>query len=397
MRKTVSIITVTLVLFSMMVLVGGCKKKSGVTGVTAELFALLPANSTGVVAINFKKIAGLPSFDKMVKEMEAQKAAAKLEAEVPAPAPVEGVENAAPEGEATPAEGVEPATTEGAAAEGEVAEGETTPSETPAETVPEVTPEPEMFESYSDFVQKTGVNPKTDIIAVAMAFTGKMSMSGDADVLIVIQVNYKKDTIMNFINSQGARYTEEVYNTISMYKFADSKGKDKAFAFINDKTLAAGKPEDLKQVIDLSKGTGKSIMTNEAMIPHFKKFKSDAMAAFVFEIPVEARKVSDNPMMKFDFTKAEALIGNFDYSSGTFMGEMILVSKNKAANEQIVTVLNGFKAMGAMGGPDVVERLNNVNLTANDESVVLKLSITEALAEKLQKKMGEKKATPMGM
>lgn len=405
MRKSVSIIMVTLLMLSLVTFVGGCKKK-GVSGTTAELFALIPANSTGVISINLKKIVGLPIYDTFVKEMDTKMKAAAAAAVPQETTPAVEAETTTPtteEGEATVREGE---ASETPAAESETAdtaattEGENTeaaPAETEVTTTETPQPEPPMFESYNDFVQKMGIDPKKDLIAIAIAFTGKQGFAtNDPDVVVVMQLNYNKNTLLEFIKSKNDKFTEEAYNGIAIYKSTDAKGKEGGFAFINEKTIAAGTLASVKEVIDLSKGTGKSIMTNETMAPYFKNYNSDAILAFAFPLPAELKKPSTNPMMKVDLSKAEAITGFFDYAGNTYTGEVNLVSKDKAANDQIATVLNGLKGLASAGGPEFGELANNITITASSDAVTLKAKLTDELIKKLEKKKAESK-TATGM
>jgi hypothetical protein len=130
--------------------------------------------------------------------------------------------------------------------------------------------------------------------------------------------------------------------------------------------------------------------------PFQGKLKADSLFSFAIEFPTELRKLQDGGMFKFDLTKAEAIIGNFSYSSKTWIGEMVMISNNKEGNEQLVSTLNGLKMMGAAAGPEVGELINNIQLSANADSIVLKMKVTEELAKKL-KEMAEKKSKGMGM
>ncbi|MCP5108481.1 MAG: hypothetical protein GY950_34165 [bacterium] len=290
-----------------------------------NLLTMLPDNASGVFTVNFKKLAKLDMFDKMIKDAEA-KAADK------------------------PAEG---------------------------------------FKSYQDFVDKTGIDPKTDLFGIAVALLGKLG-PGEPDAVVVANLNYDKAKILAVMAEKELKYTEELYKDVAILKVEDEK-KDGVFAFVKDGIIAFGKVDGVKKVIDLAKGEGKSVMDNPKMKAYIDDFKADALISMAVEFPEDAKKVHQSPMgAAIDLTKAEVILGHFNYSGSAYTGEIALVCPNEEGNKQVVTTLNGFKGMAAMGGPEVMELVNNLTLSASDDKVTLAFNIPEALLEKLQKKMGEK-------
>ncbi|MCP5048386.1 MAG: hypothetical protein GY940_14550 [bacterium] len=334
MRKKFMVLPVTLLLSAMLVFVGcagGGETLGGgnpaMTAANSGLFGLVPANSTGVFTINFKKFAQSKFFDKMIEESKKKEDTEK----------------------------------EGA------------------------------FRGYEDFVTKTGIDPRKDIEAMVIAISGKIGPGVEPEVVALVQLDYQKSAILKVMKENGAQFAEEDYKGLGLFKGTDSKGKDMSVSFINDKVIAVGKTEALKQVIDLSKGEGQSIESNAKLKPYLAKLHSGALASFVIDFPEESKKVQDGGMFKFDLSKAEAITGHIDYSSGTWDAELSMISHNPDGNSQLVTTLNGMKAMGAMAGPEVGEVINNIDLSASDDRITLKLTVTEELIEKLQKMAEEKK------
>ena len=95
-------------------------------------------------------------------------------------------------------------------------------------------------------------------------------------------------------------------------------------------------------------------------------------------------------MFKADLSKAEVIVGQVDYTGSAWEGEIAVVCPNEEGNKQLVNALNGLKGMAAMGGPEVAELVNNINLSASADQITLTFSITDELIDKLKKKMEEK-------
>ena len=323
MRKRFVMLTIT-VLLSTLLMIPGCggEKAPAGGGGEMDLFSLLPDTATGVFYVNFKKLTQLAFFDKMIKDAEQK----------------------------------------------------------------ETTDTKKFFKNYQDFVDKTGIDPKKDVHAMAFGLFGQLGTK-EPDTVFLANLNYKQSALLTLLKEQAPGFAEETYNGVGVYKFKDDEGKDMALSFLTDNIIAAGRPDLLMKVIDLHKGKGQPITANETMKPHFNKLKSDAIATFIIGLPQEVKKVHDSGMFKLDLTKAEAIVGYIDYAGTTWTGEITMVSPNEEANQQLVSTLNGLKMMAAAGGPEVEELVKNLDLKASADSVKLKVTLTEELLEKLKTKM----------
>lgn len=309
-----------------LLLISGCGEKAPTTASGVNLFSLLPDNATGVVYMNFESLAKLELFDKMIKEAKEKKA------------------------------------------------------DKPGK----------VFKDYQDFVDKTGIDPQKDIHAMAIGFLGKIGSGAEPDVAVVANLDYNKDKLIKVFKEAETKCTEEDYKGITTLKGIDEHGKDFMLAFVNENIIAGGKIEGVKKVVDLSKGEGQNIFANAKMKPYIEKFKSGAIASFVIDFPEEAKKVQDTPMLKMDLSKAEVIFGHVEYTGSAWDGEIAVVCPNEEGNTQLVNALNGLKGMAAIGGPEVAELVNNINLSASADQITLTFNIADELVDKLKKKMEEK-------
>ncbi len=316
----------------MAVIIAGCGGDKAIPGTKVELnlLTLLPENATGIMQMNFSKFSQLDFFDKMVKE--------KKESKIDDPK--------------------------------------------------------KMFKDYEDFVAKTGIDPKKDIYSLAVAFAGEVSIAAragkDQDFVTVINLNYDREKIMSLLKEKGAKYTEEAYKGLKILNVEEEDQNNIAVCFIDNKTIAAGKNEIVKKVIDLVKGEGQSVLKNARLKPYIDQFKSNVILSFVFEFPENAKKVQDSGMIKMDLSKAEVIQGSVDYDANALTGIIEMISNNEQANKDLANTLNGLKGMGAMAGPDVAELVNNINITGSADRITLTFTITDELAEKLKAKVEEK-------
>lgn len=327
-QRFVTLSIVLTVVLSTLVVVSGCGgENAGKAGKASNVLKMLPENASGVIVVNFKKLAQLEFFDEMIKEDDEKKAGKPGQ----------------------------------------------------------------VFENYQDFVDKTGIDLKKDVSSMAVAIMGKIAGAGKAepDMVAVVNLNYDKNKIMAMVKEKAGKLNEETYNNVPVFKIS-GEGKDMMFSFISDNFAAIGIPDGVKKVIDLSKGTGKSVMDNEKMKPFLNRLKSNAVVSFVIEFPEEAKQVQEGGMLKMDLSKAEAILGFIDHANKAWNGEIQLISHNEEGNQQLVSTLNGLKMMGGAAGPEYAELLEKITLSATADSVKLEITITDELVEKLKKKMEEK-------
>jgi len=305
----------------------------GATGGEVDMLSMIPENASGVMTINVKKIAGLEVFDKMLEKAKTEK---------------------------------------------------------PKEGAP--------FKDFDDFVEKTGINPKEDIYSVAVGLFGDMKAAGEPDFVVLMNAKNDKAKIMGIIESKKAEITgfnSEKFEGIDLYSFKDEEGKDVGFSFINDSLITIGRKDAVKKVLELKNGKGKSVMQNSEKKGLFKQLNGGAVASFIFELPEEAKKVQgEGSPFKMDLSKAESVIGYVDYAPGAWTGELKMLAKDEATNQQIAQVLNSLKGFGAMAGPEVGELVNNINITSAADHIKVAFTISDELVKKLEE-MAKKKAASM--
>ncbi|MCP4220217.1 MAG: hypothetical protein GY765_36635 [bacterium] len=249
--------------------------------------------------------------------------------------------------------------------------------------------EGELFESYQDFVTKTGIDPKKDFLGLAGALVGPVGM-GKPKFVMVMNVNYDPAKLTALLQAEKEKFEEVEYNGLKVLKGKEAKDKDMAFCMMSGNLMVAGDAASVNKVIDLFKGKGKSILTNPKMKPYVEKFKS-GLASFVMELPVMIKKEHDlNGMAKIDLSKAEAMVAEIDYAANTISGEISIICPNEAGNTAAAATINGLKGMAAMGGASFGELANNVNIVGDANKLGLTFKITDELIKKLQDEIKQK-------
>ncbi len=242
-----------------------------------------------------------------------------------------------------------------------------------------------LFKNYQDFIEKTGIDPKKDINSVVVAVFSELDEK-NPELSLIANLNYDKQKLLGLLKESGKDFQTSDFNGMTMYSGKNDEGKESGFIFLSDKIITAGSIEGVKKVAELAGKGGKNILADPKMKSYMDKVGGSSIFSFVFRFPEKLKGMKGNSMVQADFSKAEALYGNVDFSSNTWMGKFVLVSYNEEGNTNLVTTLNGLKGLGAMGGPEIAELINNIDISATSDSIILSFKITSELLEKLKAK-----------
>jgi hypothetical protein len=252
----------------------------------------------------------------------------------------------------------------------------------------------QIFANYQDFVQKTGIDLKKDVYSVVAGIYGELG-GENPQMLGMVNLKYDKEKLLGLLKQNNVIVTEDIYRGLGLYTLQskDSK-KDVRLAFLNANNIVIGTEVQMKQAVDLAQNSGKSVLKNAVMMKYVDKLKKDSMFWLAIgNIPDKFKNAPAGGMMPADLSKAEALIGYLDYKGKTFSGEFQLISQNEQGNKQIVDMLNGLKALGAMGSakePELGQLLNGIQLSSSADAIKLTFSLSEELMNKLSDKAKDK-------
>ena len=162
-----------------------------------------------------------------------------------------------------------------------------------------------------------------------------------------------------------------------------------SLSFISHNIIAAGNNVRVNQVIDITRGEGKSILdTNKYHLKSVSLSQVDprSLIFFAFIIPEDLKKLhSINDTETADLSNAELIFGRFDYDFNNYAwcGSIHLVSNNPD-NDNLVSYLNGMKETAASFIPGLRD---SINFKATPESITASFSLTSELLKALKDKV----------
>ncbi len=253
------------------------------------------------------------------------------------------------------------------------------------------------FKDYPEFVQKTGVDLQKDVYTIVAALYGGFE-SKNPELLAVVNLKYDEAKLLAVFKEKGVISAEEPYGGRTLYTLKDEDAKkDMRLAFLNKANILFGSPLSVKNAIDLAAKKGKSVKQTAVLMKYVDKLdKKNMFWLAVGNIPDKFKNTPSGGMMPVDLSKAEAFTAVADFKNKVLSGELRLISNNEAGNKQIVDMLNGLKALGAMGSekePELGQLLNGIQLSSTADSIKLTFSLSEELMDKLGDKAKDKAKT----
>ena len=325
-------LTLTLVLV-LMLLAPACKKKAAGQMNSQDMLSMVPENPVVLMAFDFQRFAALGFVDKALKEDWQKNAKGAKE-----------------------------------------------------------------FKDYQEFVQQTGIDLQKDVYGVVVALYGNFEDKQPAP-LAVVNLKYDQAKLLGVLRAKAVITAEENYGGLALYalKNEDKPEQDMRLAFLNKGTIVAGALEPVKKAVDLAAKKGQSVLKTAVLMKYVDAIdKKNMFWLAVGSLPEKMKQAPAGGMMPVDLSKAEAFTAVADFKNKTLAGELRLISHNEAGNKQIADMLNGLKALGAMGAqkePELGELLNGLQLSSAADHVKLTFTLSEALPHKLRDKANEKAKT----
>ncbi|RPJ01388.1 MAG: DUF3352 domain-containing protein [Candidatus Aminicenantes bacterium] len=250
--------------------------------------------------------------------------------------------------------------------------------------------DPKSKEKYDEFVKMSGIDPMKDISYVAIGLSG-MTAAAAQDGGIIVNLKYDKDRLQGLIKEKAPEATEELYNGVTVYANLDGdKAKQTTqAAFLDDAHIVLGSAKGVRGIIDVHQKKAESMAKNAEMAAILKNVDKSGFAWGAFAIPPELLKkgIEASPQLK-GLEGIKAVTMAFDYKMTNFVADIRTLGGTKEQNTNLASMLNGFKAMGAMFAaeePAVGELLNGITIGSGEDFTRLSINISQDVMDKLGK------------
>ncbi len=258
------------------------------------------------------------------------------------------------------------------------------------------------------FFEATGIDLKKDLKRITSAVYAETGQG--ENILILAEMEADANRIVSFLQDRGTLAMDSEYRQTKIWSIKETETdfellekarQDMGLAFISPKLMAIGAVGTIKQVLDLQAGAGESVISTPGFKESLAGLKSDGLLWLTLpQIPKGDDQEEGQgflPFMPQALNEAHGMQGYLDYRNKSYEFALHLLSKNPEANKELVEMLNGFKAMAAMGltqdkedGPLWKELLDRLQLEAKADRVSLSAVLPEALMKGLAEKASSK-------
>ncbi|MDD8027653.1 MAG: hypothetical protein PHI34_14220 [Acidobacteriota bacterium] len=296
--------------------------------------------------------------------------------------------------------------------------------------------EPKAAKGLQDFIQKTGLDPRTDISYLGLGLTGNLSggEGSSPSGFGILNLKYDKAALVAKMKENKAKIVEGEYEGISTIEItAEPKAeepkteepkaeepkteepkaaegtdvvpgtatpqvdveipkvpeKPMMAAFLNDSHIVLGPVADVKAVCDVFKKKSPSAKDNAELSNLILGANKAAIAWGVIAFkPEDVKKMVESTPMLSSLASLKAIVLYFDYANKTLDMAFKAVTSDGVKNKELADMITGFKAMGALASgqkPEIGELLNKIEVTSAADNVTIKALLPEELLVKLSK------------
>ncbi len=250
------------------------------------------------------------------------------------------------------------------------------------------------FKDYTDFVAKTGVDPKKDVFAIAGGVYGELQ-GENPDLVISVAWRADRGRVLAELRKGKEKLKEETVGAAVVLTPADPAQQGWSMAFVGNDLLLLGSAGRVRESIGLATGKGGGVLNDARFKKPLAKLDRGSLFWLILgELPAGLKSgAQQGSPFPVNLEKAEAFFMSADFRDAKLSADLQLLLADEKSSAQIATTLNGIKGLGAAAAaqdPDAGQLLNSLQITSSADGVRISLAIPEALLKKMAEKAKEK-------
>jgi hypothetical protein len=233
--------------------------------------------------------------------------------------------------------------------------------------------EQEIGKDLSEFIAKTGVDPRKDIEYIIAG--GRAGQPKGAGAVIAVGT-FKRDAIVNFINTQQAPINVD-YNGAKVLMIPEANKLEKGIAFLGDNEIVLGDLDSLHAVLDVRYGKGEGINKSATMRDLLSKVSPTEMFWFAGDATLLANVPANTPFVP-NLSAIQSVFGTLNLDA-SIVGKVTVIAKDQAAAGQLADFAKGLVALGGLASgqnPDLADLLRGIQINQDKDKSQFDISIT---------------------
>lgn len=248
--------------------------------------------------------------------------------------------------------------------------------------------DPEAKAKYDEFVTMSGIDPMKDISYVGFGISGEGGkiVTGAA----VVNMTYDPAKLRALMKEMAPEVVEEAYNGVPYFSNLDGTDPDEQktrAAFLDAGHIVIGSEKLVKGIIDVHQKKAGPMAKDPQLAAALKKVDKSGIAWGAFAVPQDLLKkgIESEPQMKA-LEGVTALTMMFDYRLAALVADIRTHGGTKEQNENLASVLNGLKGLGAMFAaqePLAGEVLDGIAISSGADYTRLSVNLPQTTLDKI--------------
>ena len=244
----------------------------------------------------------------------------------------------------------------------------------------------EIGKDLSEFIAKTGVDPRRDVHYIVAA--GKHGNREDPSGVIIAEGNFDAAAITAFLSSKASPIKLDYEGaTVLMVPEENGSKIEKGIAFLSEKEIALGELGALKSVLDIRGGKGDKVgvLENPTLGPMIKNLNPDEMFWFAGDAANILSKAPANTPLGSNISAITHVFGTLNLTDAVD-GTITVTAKDEASAVKLADVAKGLVALGQLASDqnaELADLVKGIGVKQVKDQIQLKVNFPIELLEKL--------------
>jgi hypothetical protein len=244
----------------------------------------------------------------------------------------------------------------------------------------------------AEFIEKTGVDPRTDLDYVVLG--GRSLAGGKGSGALIAIGRFNEQTIMAFIKSESKSVPIEVkVDDATVYMVPEHSGTalEKGIAFLSQSEIALGDLDSLKAILEVRahKSGKEGIERNPALAPMLQELDPNAMFWFAGDAANILSKSPVSSPIGEKISAIQSIFGTLNLTDAV-SGQITATARDEESAAKLADVVKGLVALGQLASDQnaelaaVSDLIKGIQIGQEKNRIHLSLNFPAELLDRLE-------------